>query len=173
MKSIKELLAEIDAKYNRDPLGWNISVGGQDPHGHGNIFISNKANIWQLKIDSLFKPNPYGVGSKLGSVDDFPELKSPALKNPSFGFRPFLPSHLDKLKRNFEQKKPINQVIDEIMNTKPVSTNQMTKSNYLMGPIMHSSHQGYVSDRQKELDKKLRKNLDSLLLSKGIGYQYG
>ncbi len=171
MKSIKELLAEIDAKYNKDPLGWKFSVGGRDPHGHGNIFISNKASIWQLKIDSLFKPNPYGVGTKLGNIEDFPGLRTPI--GPSFGFRPLLPSHLDKLKRNFEQEKPINQVVDEILNTRPVSINQMTKSNYLMGPIMHSSHQGYVSDRQKELDKKMRKNLDDLLLSKGIGYNYG
>ena len=84
MKSIKELLAEIDAKYNKNPVGWNISVGGRDPHGHGNIFISNNANIWQLKIDSLFRPNPYGVGTKLGNIEDFPDLRSPI--GPSFGF---------------------------------------------------------------------------------------
>lgn len=170
MKSIEELLAEIDAKYNKNPKGWNISVGGPDPRGHGNIFISNNVNLWQLKIDSLFKPNPYGIGTKLGEIDEFPEFKNPS--SPSFGFRPLLPSHLDKLKLNLQQKKPINKVINEILNTNPVSINQMTKSNYIMGPIMHSSFKGYVSDKQKELDKKMRRNLDDLLLSKGIGYDY-
>ncbi|NVM28537.1 MAG: hypothetical protein HWN65_06815 [Candidatus Helarchaeota archaeon] len=169
MKTIKELLAEIEYKYNKNPAGWNILVGGRDPHGHGNLFISNPVHVWQIKIDSLFKPNPYGVGMKLGNVEDF-EL--PAPRAPSFGFRPLLPSHLNKLRQTVEQEKPINQIVDAILNTKPLSLSQIGKSNFLMGPIMHSSFKGYVSDKQKELDKKLRKNLDDLLLSKGIGYNY-
>ncbi|NVM56259.1 MAG: hypothetical protein HWN66_21360 [Candidatus Helarchaeota archaeon] len=170
MKSIKELLAEIEHKYNKNPRGWNIFVGGRDPRGHGNIFITDPADIWQIKIDSLFKPNPYGVGMKLGNVEDFSDLVNPT--TPSFGYRPLLPSHLDKLRQNFEQKKPINKVINEILHTKPFSLNQLGNSNFLMGPIMHSSFKGYVSERQKDLDRKLRKNLDDLLLSKGLGYNY-
>lgn len=161
---------EIEVKYNKNPKGWNILVGGRDPHGHGNIFISNEANIWQIKLDSLYKPNPHGVGIKLGDVDEFEDLTMPKL--PSFGFRPLMPVHLDRLRRTVEQEKPINRILEEIMSAPPVSTNDMSKNNYLMGPIMQSSFKGYISDRQKELDKKLRKNLDSLLLSKGIGYDY-
>ncbi len=170
LKSLKELLAEIEYKYNKNPVGWNILVGGRDPHGHGNIFISNPVHIWQIKIDSLYKPNPYGMGMKLGNVEDFSELAFPQV--PSFGYRPLLPSHLDKFRQNLEQNKPINQVTDDILKTKPVSLNQMGKSNFLMGPIMHSSFKGYISERQKELDRKLRKDLDNLLVSKGIGYNY-
>ncbi|MHA1265491.1 MAG: hypothetical protein ACTSRS_09675 [Candidatus Helarchaeota archaeon] len=171
MKSIKELLEEIEFKYNQNPKDWSILVGGQDHHGHGNIFISNKVNVWQIKVDSLFKPNPYGVGMKLGNVEDFHELIRP--NDPSFGFRSLLPSHLDLLRRNVERQKPINEVIDKILSTPPVPLNQMKNNHYLMGPILHSSFKGYISERQKELDRKLRKNLNDLLLSRGIGYQYG
>ena len=170
MKSIKELLAEIDAKYNKNPLGWNISIG-RDPHsGYGNIFISNPTDIWQIKIDSLYKPNPYGLGLKLGRTKEFADLITS--NTPSFGFRPLLPSHLEKLQHHVEQELPINHIINEILSTKPVSLNHIKKSNFLMGPILHSPFKGYISERQKELDRKLKRSLDNLLLSKGIGYNY-
>jgi hypothetical protein len=172
VKSIKELLTEIELKYNKNPKNWNLLVGGRDRHGHGNIFISNKTDLWQLKVDSLFKPNPYGVGMKLGPIEEFSEFTS-SQTTPSFGLRPLLPTHIDALKRNFETKKPINKVIEKILNTKPVSIDQMTKNNYIMGPIMHSSQLGYVSESQKQLDQKLKKSLDTLLFSKGLGTQYG
>jgi len=163
-------MAEIDQKYNKNPAGWNISVG-RDKKGYGNIHITNPVDVWQIKIDSLYKPNPYGLGMKLGKTENFPDLIN-LKNNPSFGFRPLLPSHLEKLQQNFDQQQPINSVIDEILNTKPVSLDQLGKSNFLMGPILRSSFQGYVSDKQKELDRKLGRSLDNLLLSKGIGYDY-
>ena len=170
MKSIKELLAEIDRKYNKNPSDWNISIGKDPNSGYGDIFISNPVNIWQIKIDSLYKPSPYGLGTKLGQTKDFSDLISS--NSPSFGFRPLLPSHLKRLQRSVEREKPINQIVNEILSTKPVSINQLGKSNYLMGPILHSPFQGYVSDSQKQLDRKLKRSLDDLLLSKGIGYNY-
>ncbi|MFX1298869.1 MAG: hypothetical protein ACFFD2_28920 [Promethearchaeota archaeon] len=170
VKSIKELLAEIDAKYNKSTQGWNISIGRDPNSGYGNIFISNPVNIWQIKIDSLYKPNPYGVGMKLGRVRDFSNLISQ--RTPSFGFRPLLPSHLEILQKNLERERSIDGIINEILGTNPVSINQLGKSNFLMGPILHSSFEGYISDRQKELDRKLKRNLDELLFSKGIGYNY-
>ena len=163
-------MAEIDTKYNKSPRGWNISIGRNPRSGYGNIFISNPVNIWQIKIDSLYKPNPYGLGMKLGETKNFSDLITSG--GASFGFRPLIPTHLKKLQRSVEQKKPINNIINEILRTKPVSIDQLGKSNFLMGPILHSADQGYVSDRQKQLDKKLKRSLDDLLLSKGIGYNY-
>ncbi len=169
MKSLREILAEIEALYNKNPLGWNISVGA-DPHSsYGNIFISNPLDIWQIKIDSLYKPNPYGLGTKLGPVKDFPELFPSS--SPSFGFRPLLPNHIQKLQKEVEREKPIDNVIKEILGSKPVSIDQI-KSNALIGPVMHSSLQGYISDNQKALDRKLKRSLDDLLLSRGIGQNY-
>lgn len=169
MKSVKEVLEEIEKKYNQNPLDWNISIG-RDPTGYGNIFISNEVNLWQIKIDSLYKPNPYGMGMKLGPVEEFSDLISPNLH--SFGFRPLLPTHLKNLQSNIIQEKSINHVIDEILSEKPVSPNQSEHQNFLVGPVMHSSFQGYVSDKQKELDQKLKRNLDKLLQSQGVGLDY-
>ncbi|MHA1130646.1 MAG: hypothetical protein ACTSRC_17015 [Candidatus Helarchaeota archaeon] len=172
MKSIKELLAEINAKYNKNPSGWNISVSRDHRSGYGNIFISNPIHLWQIKIDSLYKPNPYGLGTHLGRPEDFAELIAPEL--PSFGFRPLLPTHLKKLQQRFEQKKPIDNIINDILSNKPVPLSHLQKpvANYLMGPIMHSSFEGYVSDKQKQLDRKLKRSLDDLLFSKGISQNY-
>lgn len=169
MKEVKEILEEIERKYNRNPLGWNISIG-RDPTGYGNIFISNPVTIWQIKIDSLFKPNPYGMGMKLGPVEEFSDLIHP--NSYSFGFRPLLPTHLKDLQRNIIQEKPINNVIDEILKEKPVPLSQSEEQSFLVGPVMHSSFQGYVSDKQKELDRKLKRNLDKLLQSQGVGRDY-
>ncbi len=163
-------MAEIDSKYNKDPQGWNISINRDSQSGYGNIFISNPLSIWQIKIDSLYKPNPYGLGVKLGEVKDFQDLVSG--NEPPFGFRPLLPSHLEKLQQRVEHETPINDVIDEILGSNPVSMPQLQKSPFLMGPILHQPFQGYISDRQKELDRKLKRNLDNLLLSKGIGCDY-
>jgi hypothetical protein len=171
MKSIKELLAEIDAKYNKNPLGWQFSIGQDSQGGYGNIYISNPQKVWQIKIDSLYKPNPYGLGTQLGNTDEFNDLISSGL--PSFGFRPLLPTHLKRLQHGFDQERPVNNIINEILNKKPVSIDQLGKSNYLMGPILHSPFKGYVSDKQKELDRKMKRSLDDLLLSRGIGQNYG
>ena len=117
--------------YNKNPVGWNISIG-RDPNSHfGNIFVSNPENLWQIKIDSLFKPNPYGLGMKLGAPNDFPDLLKS--NNPSFGFRPLLPTHLQKLQQQVERERPINDVIADILNTKPVSFNQIGNKNFIMG----------------------------------------
>ncbi|MDD1778521.1 MAG: hypothetical protein LUQ65_10170 [Candidatus Helarchaeota archaeon] len=169
MKPLKELLAEIEQKYNRNPSNWNISIG-RDQHNYGNIFISNPANVWQIKIDSLFKPNPAGVGMKLGPLEDFSDLISPS--SPSFGFRPLLPTHLENLQKSIVQEKPINSIIDDILSEKPVSPNQSEHQNFIVGPVMHSSFQGYVSDKQKDLDRKLKRNLDDLLHAQGLGLDY-
>jgi len=37
------------------------------------------------------------------------------------------------------------------------------------GPIIHSNFHGYISSKQKELDSKLKRNLDKLLFREGIG----
>jgi len=170
VKPVKEVLEEIEKKYNRNPLDWNISIG-RDQNNYGNIFISNPVNIWQIKIDSLFKPNPSGLGMKLGPVEEFSDLVRP--NQHSFGFRPLLPTHLEDLQRNIVQQKPINSIIDEVLGEKPVSLNQSEHTNpLLVGPVMHSSFQGYVSDKQKELDQKLKRSLDKLLQSQGIGLDY-
>jgi len=169
VKTLKEQLAEIEQNYNRNPLNWNISIG-RDQNNYGNIFISNPVNIWQIKIDSLFKPNPAGVGMKLGPVEDFSDLISPS--SPSFGFRPLLPTHLENLQKSIVQEKPINSIIDEILSEKPVAPDQSEHQNFIVGPLMHSSFQGYVSDKQKELDQKLKRGLDKLLYSQGIGLDY-
>jgi hypothetical protein len=110
------------------------------------------------------------MGMKLGPVEEFSDLISPNLH--SFGFRPLLPTHLKNLQSNIIQEKSINHVIDETLSEKPVSPNQSEHQNFLVGPVMHSSFQGYVSDKQKELDQKLKRNLDKLLQSQGVGLDY-
>ncbi len=152
--------------YDEDPKDWQMSFSKniQDP----NLFVTNRRGIWQIKLDSYFKPKPLGLGVKIGDSDDALSLRKRKL-GPSFGFRPITENHLSNFRDQLLQQKPIDKLILDILKTDPKPTSLLDSPFSLQGPISLSSNSQYISDRQKLLDKKLKKELMKLSIS---GYNY-
>ncbi len=53
-------------RYNKNPKGWNFSVGRGHDEKFFDILISHEKDVWQVKLDTLYRPNPLGVGVKVG-----------------------------------------------------------------------------------------------------------
>lgn len=156
MKKLKELQEEFKEMYDDDPRDWQMSFNKdiQDP----NLFISNRRGIWQVKLDSYFKPKPLGLGAQIGDSDDALALRKRKL-GPSFGFRPITDNHLLNIRDQIIKKKPIDNLLLDILKTEPKPTSLLDSPLSLQGPISFSNSSQYISERQKLLDKKLKKEL--------------
>jgi len=164
LKKLKKLQEEFKEMYDEDPKDWQMSFSRnvQDP----NLFVTNRQGIWQIKLDSYFKPKPLGLGAKIGDSDDALALRKRKL-GPSFGFRPITENHLLNFRDQMIQKKPIDNLLQDILNTDPKPTNLLDSPLSLQGPISFSANLPYISERQKLLDKKLKKELRKLSSSAG------
>ncbi|MHA1380180.1 MAG: hypothetical protein ACTSRG_17540 [Candidatus Helarchaeota archaeon] len=169
MKTFEEIMAEIKRLYNRNPLDWQISIN-KDKYNHGNILITNPnySTLWQIKLDSLYRPNPISVGAKL---KDFEMPGKNIIKKPSFGYRPLFDEQLEKLQLNLVEKKPIDKLLLDILDNNPAPLKNVKNQGFLEGPVTFTPP-GYISKRQKELDLKLKKDLNKLKYRRGLGLQY-
>lgn len=79
-KRAEKLLEESFKEYKKDPRNWSFWVSpGADPP---EIYLIHGEAVYFLKVDSLFIPNPIGVGAKF----DVEEGQLPE-NLPEYGFR--------------------------------------------------------------------------------------
>lgn len=156
------MLERILKRYNKDPKGWNFSVGRGHENKFFDILISHGKDVWQMKLDTLYKPNPLGVGIKIGRSGKLSD--SPY----SFGFRP-LP---EELILELSERGLSPDIIEEIMREKPRPINQIETPGIVQGPITFSSSLDFISDRHRNLDSKLKIELDRLLGKSGVMSAY-
>ena len=158
-KKIDELQKDFEDQYEEDPKDWQISISKniRDP----NLFVSNRNGIWQIKLDSYFKPKPLGIGTQIGDGDDAADLVKRKM-GPSFGFRPLNLNQLDVLHDKIIQKKPIDNLILDVLRSDPKPIKRLDSPLSLQGPVFFSNDPSYISEKQKSLDKKLKKELMKL-----------
>ncbi|MFQ5887532.1 MAG: hypothetical protein ACE5HY_02415, partial [Candidatus Hydrothermarchaeales archaeon] len=82
MESADKLLRRLLLSYNKDPRNWYFSVGKGHDDTSFDILISRSKEAWQVKLDTIFKPKPVGVGARIGGIEEVPRRPY------SFGFRP-------------------------------------------------------------------------------------
>jgi hypothetical protein len=62
LKPVSELMKEIIAEYNQDPLHWHM-LRSKDSRNHINTFISHdNKKLWQLKTEWKTPMVPVGIG---------------------------------------------------------------------------------------------------------------
>jgi len=163
MEPAEIMLERLFKRYNKNPKGWNFSVGKGHEDKFFDILISHGKDVWQIKLDTLYKPNPLGVGVKVGR-------SGKVFDNPySFGFRPipqkFIPKLLDT---GFS-----SDITEEIMRKRPQPIDQIKTPGIVQGPITFSrSSLDFISERHEKLDNKLRVELDKLLGRSGVMSAY-
>ena len=162
MQPAEKLKREIARSYDSNPKGWNVFVG-RDKRKFSQALISNDSNVWVLKEEII---NPYksvGLGVKL--VDQVDSLKSAASQE--FGLRPLNQVQIKKLLDLTKKEKSPRDLLLGIMRSKPVSSGNITSPLILQGPIMTTENPlSLLSDKHRELDRKLNSELNKLLLRK-------
>lgn len=171
----EEALAKLLKRYDRNPKGWSflLSKGSN----FWDILFLGPEESWQIKVDTIFKPKPLGVGVKLEERLS-PPLPKAALKNFPYGFRPLPPAALESLAKKVEagELRPedaAEELLDRLQRTKPVPRAKIPpRALTAIGPHFLLPRTPHLSDKQKELDMRLEAELKKLLRRKYPFYEF-
>jgi hypothetical protein len=157
-----EVMKEIIREYDKKPEGWCVLIG-RSSRGFYDLLFSNPQEVWQLKLDTIYKPNPMGFGVKL-EVDPSKVL---AKGFPSYGFRPISAETMDLMKNMIDRSmKDLTAVmVKSILKIPPVSTKEI-KGITAVGPYIQQPSLDPISPKQKELSTKLDRELEKLMREK-------
>ena len=153
----------IFRRYARNPNGWSFTVSPSRLHGFYDAVITSAEESWQLKLDTIFKPNPMMLGSK-SEVD----LRSPAVSGPfSFGYREMNPLLARDLGR--EEEDGVPGLAELLASLAPVVP-EAGKA-YAQGPYVLTRGARKVYDRtESQVDEKLSSAMLRLLRNRYPGY---
>ncbi|MHC1598454.1 MAG: hypothetical protein ACXQS3_06555 [Candidatus Methanofastidiosia archaeon] len=158
MMSSKNMLQEVIAKYNKDPLGWHVALD-KDARGRTVAFIQKDKSIWQIKTHHM---SPYKSVSVAGKTKGEIFISRGTI---SFGWRSLSAPLMYKIRQDITTKGDLSkELLGEIESIDPQPVDDAFKS-VLEGPITFSnSNMAAISEKQKNLDKRLTKELDKLIL---------
>jgi len=156
-----EIIKEIIRKYDKRPEKWQVLMG-RSPKGFYDIIFSNPEEVWQLKLDTIYKPNPLGFGAKL----EIDSSKIQIENFPSYGFRPISSEILEKM-RSFSSNEDLSSIIvNDIMKTPPAPIKKINEGLAAVGPYIQKPSIEPLSRNQKELSRKLDLELEKLMREK-------
>ena len=164
----ESFLRKVYARYNRNPVGWRVLVGS-DEKGFPTILFFSPEELWELKLDSLYKPDPICVGSKV--ADSFLRVER-RLESPSYGFRPVDDERAKLIIESLSKQEAPSDIIKKVLSEAPKPFTELEKKMVLHGPIIHSPRLPLLSEQQVDLDIKLRRELQRILSNRGIGAMY-
>ncbi|MGD0329052.1 MAG: hypothetical protein ABSB40_01240 [Nitrososphaeria archaeon] len=168
MSSMESFLEAIYNKYNKNPQGWNVIVS-KDEKGYPTVLFFSEDEVWELKMDSMYKPNPIWVGKSFKN-----EEKNRKLENPSYGFRGLENDQASRLLKAMAREDAAKEIIRSVLENEPKPLEEIKdRKMVLHGPIINSPKIPVISQQQVDLDIKLRIELQKLLLNRGIGSMYG
>jgi|CryGeyStandDraft_7_1057128.scaffolds.fasta_scaffold50836_4 hypothetical protein len=168
----EETVREIFRRYNKKPDGWQVLMG-RSLGGFYDMLFSSPDGVWQLKLDTIYRPNPIGFGVRLEEDSS----KVPIMEAPPYGHRPV---HIDgmmvKIKHLMESKLQPEQMmsniienivgtldIERIMESPPLPTDRIRTPITAIGPYIQQPTIEPISSRQKELSTKLDDELKRLM----------
>lgn len=163
IKTIDEIIKEVTIKYNKDPKGWKV-FAGKDKDGYYDLVITHKSQIWLIKGEQI---NPYkwiGYGVKQ-SIENEEEINR--FSSHQFGFRPFPKKKIEELLETFKNHEKMNKLVEELLKVQPKPIHEIKTPLMVQGPIVYSLKPlEVISEKQKELTKKLKDELEKLIYRK-------
>lgn len=174
----KILAKNIFQKYTVNPKDWSFVISTTSMNdGFFDATITNPDEVWQLKIDSLYKPMPIITGTKIDIEST--KMKSIIKKNTvPFGYRKIdLPMIMNLFKTISEEqeniaKRNIDQINKEI--TSYFGTLETTVpvkgKDYLCGPFLftekniiekNSYHKNVSEKLSQDMKKKIKERYPS------------
>ena len=174
-------------KYCSNPKNWNFVISTSPlSDGFFDATVSNTDEVWQLKIDSIYKPLPLVIGTKIDI--DSTSIERKVNGNPvPFGFRKLEPPIIadifkklteeeEQLQRQHQQQTDpaigigFNNYLYSILGSlKPVRP--VGGKNYAYGPILFTEkNQVNSSEYQKQVSEKLAFKLRNNLRNRYSSY---
>lgn len=162
-------------KYSKKPKGWNFTIAPSPKDNFFDALVAGPEESWQLKIDSIFKPAPLVLGSRVeldgarpATVGAFP-----------YGYRKLEPEFVLKLLRDMsspnsssDSKESSQSLADlgaSLGSLDPVAP--VEGGSYAEGPFVFTNERiAGVSKSQKQLDEKLSSEIKKLLREKYPSY---
>jgi len=163
LEPAEEIKKQILKRYDSNPSGWRVLVG-RDKRGHYDLVVSHDSDMWLIKEEQI---NPlhsvgFGVRSKIESLEAVEKL-SPV----TYGLRPLSKSQMTRIASALQSEMSLSEVLSKFLKTDPVASSEITSPGILQGPVIHSPKGiGLISERQAELDRELRNELEKLLMRK-------
>jgi hypothetical protein len=160
-------------KYCSNPTNWNFVISRSTSNdGFFDASVSNNDEVWQLKIDSIYKPLPLVIGTKV-DVDSATIQRNINTNTVPFGFRKLdVPVIIDVLKKLTEEGQQQMNIdtgtefnnylysrIGSLQPVKPVEGESYAYGPFVFterNPVKHNEHQKQISER---LAFKMRSNL--------------
>ncbi len=181
-KSIEKIMEDFHEEYQEDPEGWSFWMSPPSESGDFyEAYIVHGDEAYFLKLDSVFTPNPLGVGTKLSIEED--QLVEDL---PDFGYRKFDKEETRKFLENLpspeeheteeefrkELKKSREKFAEKAINKKPVPFEPPGEKGGLaaIGPYSSENPLGYISEKQKKIKRELNRKLERKINRDHPGY---
>ena len=171
----KVLSKHLLDKYSKNPSGWSFTLfpPAKDDNGFFGAFVGSPDEVWQLKVDSIFKPNPLMLGAKVES-----NLQKPI----DLGVIPYGYRRIDRkvaiellktlAKVDDKESDPIQNrlILDRVLRPlKPVAP--VSGESYAEGPFVLTDRMNLgITQEQKHLEDRLSSELRKLMRNRYSSY---
>lgn len=163
MKPAEDIKKEVLKRYDSNPSGWRVLVG-RDRRGYTDLVISHDSDIWLIKEELInpFHSVGFGVRDKIVSLEAF-EKTAPY----TFGLRPLSERQMRNVVLALRSGRSPSKLLAKILRTDPIASTEIASPGILQGPVIHSAKGiELISEKQAELDRQLRLELERLLMRK-------
>ena len=148
---LERITKEIMDRYNRKPEGWNVLTDRR-----GNILVLGPRSSYMLRLIWLGPDRYTGVGAKVGGLKKMREMVD---GSPPYGFRPLSKRKIKDLLTTLQTKRILEKaLVKELLGSNPLSTPEIMERRphaVLSGPVIAYPDLGSISQRQRELERKL------------------
>ncbi len=171
----KALSKHLLDKYSKNPSGWSFTLfpPAKDDNGFFGAFVGSPDEVWQLKVYSIFKPNPLMLGAKVES-----NLQKPI----DLGVIPYGYRRIDRkvaiellktlAKVDDKESDPIQNrlILDRVLRPlKPVAP--VSGESYAEGPFVLTYRMKLgITQEQKHLEDRLSSELRKLMRNRYSSY---
>ena len=157
------LATNLFERYSANSRNWKFVVSVTQQNGNFyDAIVSNPNEVWQLKIDSIYKPNPLIIGTKV----DVDPLKFNDNTHMPFGYRRLDPKKIGKILSNINESEDTRAlstyIASLISSTKPEVPSP--NNSYAYGPFLFTQKNPIkVDDYQRKISDKLANRLNDKL----------
>jgi hypothetical protein len=157
------LAMNLFERYSANSRNWKFVVSVSQMNGNFyDAIVSNPNEVWQLKIDSIYKPNPLIVGTKV----DVDPVRFTNNTHMPFGYRKLDPKKIGKILSNISENEDTNALSSYI--TSIISSTEpeipTPNNSYAYGPFLFTQKSPIkVDEYQRKISEKLANRLKDKL----------
>jgi hypothetical protein len=157
------LASNLFQRYSANARNWKFVVSVSQVNGNFyDAIVSNPNEVWQLKIDSIYKPKPLIVGAKV----DVDPVKFNDNSHMPFGYRKLDTEKIGKFLSNMDENEDTNGISSYISSLISSSEPEVPTPNnsYAYGPFLFTQKNPIkVDEYQKKISEKLASRLKDKL----------